>query len=414
MAINPQRAVKLANLGLRRCVTGAALTRTSLGLAILYEYAVNYSLRHYLWGEARITRDLSVIGLFSPYQWSSGPFSFELIFHAGIFVTCLFVAGIGGRLTTIAVYMLTVSLQDLNSLITDGGDNITRIVLLYMIFADLSGRRDRDVPLAVGLLHNAAILAVAVQLSMLYLSTGLYKAMGEHWQNGVAVYYVMRVNAFAWTGIGQHIYPSMIAVVVLTYATVLFEVAFPFMLFNRWTRWFMLGAGVMFHVGLAAVMGLFGFSWMMLSLYFVLVSDREYERVKSLFSIAGSGVVLYDGMCGLCGRFVGFVMHRDKDGVFCFERLEGEAGKRLLASEGVHADRLDSIYVIDENGSLLAGSTAVIFILRCLGWPWCWIAPLGVLPRRMRDALYNCIARNRYAIGGACGLEASKHGTGRS
>ena len=393
----------LRDLGVRRAVVGAAWMRASLGMALLYEYAANYSWRYYLWGPDRVSQAFPP-SEFSPYAWSQSLLYFDLLLLGGILVTVLFTAGIGGRLMTLCVYVMTASLQDLNGLITDGGDNITRLALLYMVFADLSGGRDREVSTIGGLVHNAAILAIVVQLSLLYLSTGMYKAMGSHWQSGVALYYILRVNSFSWTGIGgEAIYENEYLVVALTYATVLFEVAFPFALFNSWTRRLILAIGFTFHCGVAATMGLFVFSWMMLSLYFVCLSDREYDTARWIFSSSASGTVLYDGMCGFCGRFVRFVRRRDGRGTLGFEHLQSDSGKRILEARGGDPQALDTMYVVDGQGQLLARSTAVVFVLRCLGWPWPWMGVMaGVLPLRLRDAAYDQVARNRYLFGGAC------------
>ena len=296
----------LRDLGVRRAVIGAAWMRASLGMALLYEYAANYSWRYYFWGPDRVSQAFPPSGL-SPYAWSNSLLYFDLLLLVGILVTVLFTVGIGGRFMTLCVYAMTASLQDINGLITDGGDNITRIVLFYMVFADLSGRRDREVSTISGLVHNAAILAIVVQLSLLYLSTGMYKAMGSHWQSGVALYYILRVNSFSWTGMGgEAIYENEYLVVALTYATVLFEIAFPFALFNRWTRRLILVIGFAFHCGVAAAMGLFVFSWMMLSLYFVCFSDREYESQMDVLEccfrdrVVRRRVRILRSICWLC------------------------------------------------------------------------------------------------------------------
>ena len=139
-------ALLLRNLGNPRARIGAGLLRISLGMAMLYEYAINYSQRHDLWGPDRIAREYPVLE-FSPYAWSASAVYFDIVFHVGILVAFLFVLGIGGRVTTCAMWAMTWFLQDLNNLIGDGGDNIARIVLLYMIFADVSGRRERSVSL---------------------------------------------------------------------------------------------------------------------------------------------------------------------------------------------------------------------------------------------------------------------------
>lgn len=401
--------MSLSELGARRAVIGAALMRASLGCVLLYEYAVNYSQRHYLWGPERITSGMSETAIHAVlYGLSSSPWYFELVFHGAIFVTCLFTVGFGGRATTVALYILTLALQDLNHMITDGGDNIARIMLFYMMFADVSGRRTRDVSVTVGLIHNLAILAVVFQLSLMYLSTGMYKVMGESWQSGVALYYIMRVHYFTWAGVSEHLYSNGFLVVALTYGTVLFEIAFPFLLLNRWTRWLAVCVGLLFHGGIALLMGLFAFSWMMVSFYFVLISDAEYERVKNTFALPVSGVVLYDGTCGFCGRFVRFVRSRDRRRALSFAHLQSAMAKGVLAGKDVDGSRLDTLYVIGPDGGVLGKAGAVIFVMRCLGWPWCWVALLSVLPVCILDAAYGLVARNRRLFGGRCEVEPRK------
>ena len=234
--------------------------------------------------------------------------------------------------------------------------------------------------------------------------------MGEYWQNGVALYYILRVNSYSWTGLGALLYTNEYVVVVLTYATVLFEIAFPFALFNRWTRRSILVAGVLFHLGIAVSMGLVAFSWMMLSLYFVFVSDREYERVKSLLSVdMNESVVLYDDACGFCGRFVGFVKRADGAERLRYLPLQANEAKHLLASRGINAARLDTIYVVESSGRVLSRSSAVIFVMRCLGWPWCLAAAASVFPERFRDAVYDVFAQNRH-LNNTCSVRSRHKG----
>ncbi len=87
----------------------------------------------------------------------------------------------------------------------------------------------------------------------------------------------MRVQAFTWPGVSELLYRNPYIVVVLTYGTILFEIVFPFLLFNRWSRWIAVVAGIVFHTGIALFMGLVTFSWSVLSLYPFLLTDREYE-----------------------------------------------------------------------------------------------------------------------------------------
>jgi predicted DCC family thiol-disulfide oxidoreductase YuxK len=112
-------------------------------------------------------------------------------------------------------------------------------------------------------------------------------------------------------------------------------------------------------------------------------------------------VLFYDGHCGLCHRAVKFVVRHDRSGnAFRFAPLQGETfGERvpLPQREGLP----DSMVVLTEDGSLLTRSDALIYILRRLGGGWKLLAGvLRVIPRPLRDFVYDFIARVRYRIFG--------------
>jgi predicted DCC family thiol-disulfide oxidoreductase YuxK len=140
-------------------------------------------------------------------------------------------------------------------------------------------------------------------------------------------------------------------------------------------------------------------------------------------------VLLYDGVCGLCNRFVQFILRRDRMGVFRFASLQSEFAGAILARHGADARDLDTVYVVvncelaDEH--LLSRSDAVSFIFRHMGaaefpsarpglrpgptqatlppgslfWRLSGIL-LQVIPRSLREWGYRLVARHRYRIFG--------------
>jgi len=116
-------------------------------------------------------------------------------------------------------------------------------------------------------------------------------------------------------------------------------------------------------------------------------------------------ILLYDGVCGLCNRFVRFVMRHDRDGIFRFAALQSAAAARILASHGVNPNDLDTVYVVANHDSpgenLLSRSDAVVFVLNQVGGIW-QVAGflLRLLPRFVRNAGYNFVARKRYRVFG--------------
>src|ERR1022692_1897470 len=112
-------------------------------------------------------------------------------------------------------------------------------------------------------------------------------------------------------------------------------------------------------------------------------------------------ILLYDGVCGLCNRFVQFVLRRDRNAIFRFASLQSDPAARILVRHAVNPTDLDTVYVVlnhelpDEY--LLSRSDAALFVLNQLGGPWRPTAfVLQLLPRFLRDPLYNAVARRRY------------------
>lgn len=116
---------------------------------------------------------------------------------------------------------------------------------------------------------------------------------------------------------------------------------------------------------------------------------------------ATAETLFYDGHCGLCHGFVRFVVKRDRAGcAFRFAPLQGTTFEATVPPER-RAQLPDSIVVLTRDGALLARSDAVAHVLRRLGGGWKIAGgALAVIPRRLRDAGYNFVARVRYRIFG--------------
>lgn len=106
-------------------------------------------------------------------------------------------------------------------------------------------------------------------------------------------------------------------------------------------------------------------------------------------------VVLFDGVCNLCHGAVRFLLERDPAARLRFASLQSDVGRALLAERGLDADALDTIVYVDADGAHLR-SDAALRIVRDLGPPWSWLRVLAALPRPLRDAGYDFVARNRY------------------
>ncbi len=127
-------------------------------------------------------------------------------------------------------------------------------------------------------------------------------------------------------------------------------------------------------------------------------------------------IVLYDGVCGLCNGLVQFLLKRDTKDVLRFASLQSEFAHSLLPTHGLDPNDLNTVYVLSDYGesteSLLSRSDAILNLLRLLGGFWKVASFASVLPRSLRDAVYNIVARNRYRVFGkyeSCMLPELRH-----
>lgn len=103
----------------------------------------------------------------------------------------------------------------------------------------------------------------------------------------------------------------------------------------------------------------------------------------------------FDGHCVLCSRFVAFCIARDSAGHLKFASAQSETGRRVVEALGLPADTLDRTILLLEDMSIHTRSTAVLRALRYLDGMWRFLYPLIVVPKFLRDPLYDVVARNR-------------------
>lgn len=112
--------------------------------------------------------------------------------------------------------------------------------------------------------------------------------------------------------------------------------------------------------------------------------------INSLHSI-----ILFDGVCNYCNRMMNFIIKQDKKKVFRFAALQSPAGQKLLEEFDLPKNDFDSFILIDK-GKIYKSSTAGLRVGNKFPWYWKWSQVFWIIPKFLRDAIYNIIARNRY------------------
>jgi predicted DCC family thiol-disulfide oxidoreductase YuxK len=109
-------------------------------------------------------------------------------------------------------------------------------------------------------------------------------------------------------------------------------------------------------------------------------------------------VILFDGVCVFCSRWVRFIVARDKAPRFRFTPIQSPYGTRLAQALGIDADDPDTNAVIHGGVAYFKSDGALTVLSLLPGWNW--VRVLFVVPRFIRDGVYNVVAKNRYRIFG--------------
>lgn len=108
-------------------------------------------------------------------------------------------------------------------------------------------------------------------------------------------------------------------------------------------------------------------------------------------------IVYFDGVCGLCNRFVDFLIRKDKKQKLLFAPLQGEtAAKNLGIDPG---QEFDSVIFL-EGDKLYYKSSAALRILSSMGGSWKLMRVFLIIPGFLRNFVYDIIANNRYKVFG--------------
>jgi predicted DCC family thiol-disulfide oxidoreductase YuxK len=114
--------------------------------------------------------------------------------------------------------------------------------------------------------------------------------------------------------------------------------------------------------------------------------------------IAEKSIILFDGVCNLCSGAVQFILKRDRKKKFVFASLQSEVGKALLLKYKVNT-RVETIILL-QSEKWFSQSEAALEIARNLSGGWPLLYAFKIVPRFVRDGIYDWISLNRYRFFG--------------
>lgn len=115
-------------------------------------------------------------------------------------------------------------------------------------------------------------------------------------------------------------------------------------------------------------------------------------------------VLLYDGVCAVCNKTVQTILKHDRQGTMRFAALQSDYGEAAI-ERYPELKGVDSVILLEPSGvngdeRAYARSTAALKVASYLGGLWKLFLVAYILPRPLRDALYDFVARNRYKVFG--------------
>ena len=106
-------------------------------------------------------------------------------------------------------------------------------------------------------------------------------------------------------------------------------------------------------------------------------------------------IVLFDGVCNLCNKAVQIIIRHDKKNTFLFASLQSSMGQQLLAQYNLPLDELNS-FILIQNNNAYSRSTGALKVVKKLKGLWPLLYGFILVPKFIRDGVYNWIGKNRY------------------
>lgn len=264
-----------------------SILRIAIGLHVLYFLIESYPIKEVLWNNPILNKS---------YPFLYDEFLFQFFYFGGIVLLFIYTIGLDLLILKIAVYIYVYILYGANPLLLDGGNNILIIILFFMIFTNnnhyfsffnFCKHKGNTI---VNITHNIFFLLILIQICILYFFAGFSKAQGDLWLHGTALYYILNIDAFSMNylmGLKEMILNSPFLLTLGAYTAIFLQIFFPFLVFNKYTKYFILIGAIFFHLSIIIFMGLVQFGAIMIMMDMQFLKDHEYKKVfifiKNLF-----------------------------------------------------------------------------------------------------------------------------------
>lgn len=335
-------------------------------------------------------------GLFpNPLVWIQWP-QFPVIFVGGLMLCSLaFAAGFARRSAALVLWFGWACLFNRNNLIANPGIPYVGLLLVLSALVPLGEPWSfcRRTSVEPWFMPAFIYWCPWVLLAAGYTYSGGWKLFSPSWVDGTALLHLME-NPLARPGpvrdlLLQLPLPFLKA---LTWLALAGEILFLPLCLTRRVRlvaWLWM---ITMHLGILLVVDFTDLTLGMLMVHlFTFDPDWMPPRQSKV-------LVLFDGQCAMCHRWVQFIEAETASSAFTFARLGGETARALLPRHQLAADFNEGVVFIEQfegNERVFTKSSAVLRILDALGGFWRVVSWLRFVPVSVRDPIYDCVARHR-------------------
>lgn len=264
--------------------TALALIRLFLGVHMAVKGLFAWHYQDYLFGAESFAQPVAM-GYLADYDGLIRAFHAPIgLLH--IVAAMLMAAGLGGRWSILVAFVTLEFSQSLNIFVLNGGDSLTRYLLLYLALGACGTQFSlvsRPPPAAGSFAEGfsrMAVLCVVMHLSLAYVVSGLAKiASSEMWQNGTAIYYILHQERFMGTAFGGEIVKVPWITTLATYGVLGFEIYFPCLILVPRLKLAATLTGIALHGSIALFMMIYDFQLVFLYAYLALWSDEDLGRL---------------------------------------------------------------------------------------------------------------------------------------
>ena len=108
-------------------------------------------------------------------------------------------------------------------------------------------------------------------------------------------------------------------------------------------------------------------------------------------------IIFYDAACPLCSRVVRFILKQERNKQLFFSALQGEHARSFLPKKGIYDVDMKTFYLF-KKGTMYHRSSAALHLIPYLKWYFSVLMVFWLIPRTLRDLVYNIISKNRYRL----------------